>query len=285
MAQVSIGVPVYNGATTLAAVLECIRVQTFSDFEVIISDNGSTDDSRKIAADFSLRDARFRLVEQPKNIGAKNNFLALVEMAGSDLFMWRADDELSNPDYLSTLKRHFDENPRLALAAPRIRFVHDDGSTNYEEGFAIPPIRGRAKRIGESLLGASPSWFLGLWRKDVLRAALDEVLPTYPYVWGWDPITLLPVLLDEGVETDARAILIKRSISPARYRWRVPASEMWEMRRAFRRTCFAVLERRKWTIAERCILSVYLVRFANLRVYRFWKTMRAQVRELLGDRR
>lgn len=285
MAQVSIGVPVYNGATTLAAVLECIRVQTFSDFEVIISDNGSTDDSREIATDFVRRDARFRLVRQPENIGAKNNFLALIEAARSDLFMWRADDDLSDPDYLSTLKLHFDENPNLALAAPYIRFVHDDGSTNYEEVFEMPLIHERARRIGESLLGASPSWFFGLWRKDMLIAALDEVLPTYPYVWGWDPIALLPVLLDEGVETDGRAILIKRSISPARYRWLVPAGEMWKMRRAFRKTCFAAMGRRKWTVTERCILSLYLVRFANLRVYRFWKTVRAQVRELLGGRK
>ncbi|MFN4230105.1 glycosyltransferase family 2 protein [Parvibaculum sp.] len=285
MTQISIGVPVFNGAKSLDAVLECLRVQTFTDFEVIISDNGSTDGSKEIAAGFAARDSRFRLVEHAHNIGAKNNFLSLVEEANCDLFIWRADDDLCDPDFLAILKRHFDSNPELALAAPRVKFVHDDGSPNYEEDFQILSDKIRPLRIGDALMGASSSWIFGLWKRDALRHALEITLPTYPYVWGWDPLTLLPPLLDERVETDANALLIKKSISTARYRWQVPAREMWEMRRAFSRTCFIAFRQRDWTLAERVIVGVYVFRFANLRVYRFWKTVRAQMREWLGLKR
>lgn len=282
MARITVGIPVYNGAKTLRAVLDCLRTQSFEDFEVIISDNRSTDGSQEIAAEVACLDDRFRLLVQSDNIGAKNNFLALARMARSEFFLWRADDDLSDPDFLATLMSGFDSSPQLALVAPKVVFVQSDGSKNYEEAFEIPAMSTKSIRIGRSLIGASPSWIFGLWRRSDLLAALDATVPSYPYVWGWDPLALFPVLLEGRVGTDARAVLVKQAVSKARYRWRVPAGEMWEMRRAFRRTCFTIFSGKNWTVFERAILTVYILRFANLRVYRFWKTVRAHVRQLRG---
>lgn len=282
MASVSIGVPVFNGAATLRESLECLRTQTFQDIEVVISDNCSTDGSAEIAEEFSRADPRFRLVRQAGNVGAKNNFRLLIDEATSDLFMWRSDDDLSSSDFVERLKRLMDGDASVAMAAPKTVFVRSNGdiSGTYEH----VPSGGmcRSMRIGRQLLTASPTWIYGLWRRDVLRASMDRMNEGFPYLWGWDPITLFPVLLDGTVAVEAGAVLFKRDFPAQRYTSRVPARQMIEMRRAFRRSCFKEFNRRKWCPLDRCILSVYVLRFSNLRVYRFWKTARAWMREMLG---
>src|SRR5262249_38360540 len=87
--ELSIVVPIYNVAPYLAACLESLAAQTFEDFEVVMVDDGSTDDSGEIAAGFAARDDRFRLVTKAngglgaaRNTGidhASGNFLAFVD--------------------------------------------------------------------------------------------------------------------------------------------------------------------------------------------------------------
>src|SRR3546814_15784678 len=100
MASVTIGVPVYNGAATLRECLECLRNQTFRDIEVLISDNASSDNSAAIAQEFVDRNPRFKLICQSENIGARRHFVGLLEMAPTDFFMLRSDDDLSDADFV-----------------------------------------------------------------------------------------------------------------------------------------------------------------------------------------
>ena len=74
MARVGIGVPVYNGGLMLADSLECLRTQSFEDFEVVIGDNASDDETADICADFAARDNRFRHLRRPENLGSLPNF-------------------------------------------------------------------------------------------------------------------------------------------------------------------------------------------------------------------
>lgn len=282
MAAVSIGVPVYNGAATLRSALECLRVQTFTDIEIIVSDNGSTDGSREIAAEFADRDSRFRLVHQPENVGARNNFRALIDLASSDLFMWRADDDLSSEDFVEVLKRLLDDHPDAYLAAPKSLLVAPDGTVHKVAPVEEPRARWRPMHVGRMLLGASPNWVYGLWRREALRVAMDDTGAVYPYLWAWDPLTVLPAVLDEAVAGSNDAVLFKLASPTPRYSSRVPAREMIAMRRAFRRACLAEFEKRKWGWSERPVLLVYVLRFANLRVYRFFKMLRRCIREKLG---
>ena len=282
MAAVSIGIPVYNGATTLRDALECLRTQTFTDIEVIVSDNCSTDGSAEIAEAFARADPRFRLVRQAENIGARNNFRALIDLAMSDLFMWRADDDLSNETYVDVLKRRLDENPAASLAVAKTVFLNANGDVTHTYTFDAPAANWRPLRTGQTLVRASPTWIYGLWKRDALRGAMDRTGTDYPYLWAWDPMTLFPVLLDNGVVVDHEAVLIMRSMAAPRYSWRVPAREMSAMRRAFRKSCFIEFNRRKWSPLERIVLTVYVLRFANRRVYRFLKMVRVWIREKLG---
>ena len=76
MAQVTVGVPVYNGADFLDKSLACLRDQTYRDIEVLIFDNCSEDATGEIAQSFCAADPRFRYFRQPENKGCTPNFLA-----------------------------------------------------------------------------------------------------------------------------------------------------------------------------------------------------------------
>ena len=97
---VSVGMPVYNAQRYLRRSIGTILAQTFADFELIISDNCSTDDSAAICEAFARRDPRIRLIRQPHNLGAAGNFLAVLDAARAPFFVWAAADDMRSPDFL-----------------------------------------------------------------------------------------------------------------------------------------------------------------------------------------
>ena len=83
---ISIGMPVYNGEKFLRNKIESLLNQTFQDFELIISDNGSTDLTYKICNEYTKKDKRIIYFQQKKNIGGWNNFLFVLEKAKNEYF-------------------------------------------------------------------------------------------------------------------------------------------------------------------------------------------------------
>jgi glycosyltransferase involved in cell wall biosynthesis len=114
--RVSIGLPVYNGELHLAAAIESILAQTFNDFELIISDNASTDGTAAICQRYAAQDARIRNVRQPENCGASANFDYVLKAATAPLFMWFAADDACEPDLLALLVGCHDADPAIVLA-------------------------------------------------------------------------------------------------------------------------------------------------------------------------
>lgn len=99
--RVTVGVPVYNGATSIGRTLDNLLAQTFTDFEILVSDNGSTDDTEAICRRYASNDARIRYVRQPHNLGPAKNFRFLVDAARGDYFLWAACDDLRSADFLA----------------------------------------------------------------------------------------------------------------------------------------------------------------------------------------
>jgi len=97
---ISIGMPVYNGAQYVREALDSLLAQTFTDFELIISDNASIDGTQAICEEYALRDPRVRYVRQSENKGAMANFKFVLDCAQADSFMWAAYDDLWAPSYL-----------------------------------------------------------------------------------------------------------------------------------------------------------------------------------------
>src|SRR5687767_14896710 len=83
---VSVGVPVYNGEDYLAECLESLLKQSFEDFELILSDNGSTDATEQICREYAARDARIRYLREPENRGGSWNFNRLPRLARGEYF-------------------------------------------------------------------------------------------------------------------------------------------------------------------------------------------------------
>lgn len=121
--KVSIGLPVYNGESFLDATLESLLAQTFDDFELIISDNASTDRTGEIAQRFVTRDARVRYHRNPSNLGLAANYNGLVQMADGDFFKWATADDVCRPMFLECCIAALEKSPDAVLAYPRTQFI------------------------------------------------------------------------------------------------------------------------------------------------------------------
>jgi len=98
--KLSIGLPVYNGELFIERAIESILAQTFTDFELIISDNASTDSTQEICQNFSKKDNRIRIFKQEKNIGIHRNFYFLLSQAKGEYFAWTAVDDYLDKDFM-----------------------------------------------------------------------------------------------------------------------------------------------------------------------------------------
>ncbi len=114
--KVSIGVPVYNGERYLRAALDSLLNQTFTDFEILISDNCSTDSTAAICAEYAARDARVRYHRKQKNDGAVENFNSIVDRARGQYFKWAAHDDAIAPTYLEKCVALLDGDPKIVMA-------------------------------------------------------------------------------------------------------------------------------------------------------------------------
>ncbi|MGH8728501.1 MAG: glycosyltransferase family 2 protein [Burkholderiales bacterium] len=125
--RVSVGLPVYNGERYLAPTVETILGQTFEDFELIIADNASTDETARIAQDFAKRDARVRYIRNATNIGAIANFNLVFRLARGEYFKWNGYDDTLAPDYLEKCVRMLDERPGFVICHSRTQEVDHEG--------------------------------------------------------------------------------------------------------------------------------------------------------------
>jgi len=113
--RVSIGLPVFNGEGYLAEALDSILAQTYSDFELIISDNASTDRTPEICRAYAARDPRIRYYRNAKNLGASPNFNRVLELSSGEYFKWAAYDDVLGPEFLSRCITVLDQDPSIVL--------------------------------------------------------------------------------------------------------------------------------------------------------------------------
>lgn len=133
--RVTIGLPVYNGEDFLQSTLNAILNQTYTDFELIISDNASTDGTEAICTAVAARDGRVRYVRNATNIGAAPNYNRLVELARGEYFRWNAHDDPVAPTHLERSVAALRSHPDAAVVyartilideADRVLEYHDD---------------------------------------------------------------------------------------------------------------------------------------------------------------
>ncbi|HKW09676.1 MAG TPA: glycosyltransferase family A protein [Gemmatimonadaceae bacterium] len=130
--RVTIGLPVYNGEKFLGAAIDSILAQTFTDFELIVSDNASTDGTAEIARQYEARDSRVLYVRHPRNIGIAGNFWGVVTRARGELLRWVAVDDLCRPEAVARCVEALDANPSAVLAYTHTEFIDENDEPRSE---------------------------------------------------------------------------------------------------------------------------------------------------------
>ncbi len=125
---VSIGLPVYNGEQFLRDALDSLLKQTFENFELIISDNASTDNTEKICREYTKKDQRIRYYRNPENIGAARNFNRVFELSKGKYFKWAAHDDICAPSLISVCVEVLEKEDSVVLCYPKTKLINKDGN-------------------------------------------------------------------------------------------------------------------------------------------------------------
>ena len=127
--KVSVGLAVYNGERYLAEAIESILGQTAGDFELIISDNASTDRTAEICLAYAAQDSRIRYYRNPTNIGGARNENRTFHLAKGEYFRWAAHDDICAPELLEKSIKILDEHPDIVLCYPTIVEINESGQS------------------------------------------------------------------------------------------------------------------------------------------------------------
>ncbi|MEB3181782.1 MAG: glycosyltransferase [Nostocaceae cyanobacterium] len=133
--RVSIGLPVYNGAKYISEAIESILNQTYTDFELIICDNASTDETSEICQQYALSDNRVRYYRNPTNLGAIQNSNLVFELSRGEYFKWSAHDDMIAPTYLARCVEIMDTDPSVVLCHSQTVLIDAEGKE-----FAFDPV-------------------------------------------------------------------------------------------------------------------------------------------------
>lgn len=146
MTKVSVCIPAYNQAKYTGIALDSILAQDFDDYEVVISDDASTDNTPDICKVYEQRDRRIKYYRNDRNCGQWQNYLRCTELAkGEYIKPLHADDKL-HPSCLSEMVRALDEHPNVSLVASPRQLIDSQGNL-LGRAFGIP-WKGREYGIG-----------------------------------------------------------------------------------------------------------------------------------------
>jgi glycosyltransferase involved in cell wall biosynthesis len=127
MPKVSVGLPVYNGENYLAEAIDSILSQTLVDFELVISDNASTDRTQAICRRYAALDKRIRYLRNDINLGAAPNYNRVFEQCSGRYFKWLAHDDRLLPRFLELTAAALDADPEAVLCNTRTEYIGADG--------------------------------------------------------------------------------------------------------------------------------------------------------------
>jgi glycosyltransferase involved in cell wall biosynthesis len=135
--HVSVGMPVFNGERYIEQAIESIVSQTFADFELIISDNASTDDTEQICKRYSAGDPRIRYYRNDCNRGAAWNHNRVVELANGEYFKWQCHDDYCDRTLLEKCLAILHHDPAVVLCYPQFVRVDAQGKVLGVKGSRV----------------------------------------------------------------------------------------------------------------------------------------------------
>ncbi|MEU4872238.1 glycosyltransferase family 2 protein [Streptomyces sp. NPDC021608] len=168
--RLSIGLPVYNGEEYLAESFDALLGQTYEDFELIVSDNASTDGTEDVCRRYAAKDSRIRYLRLPRNIGATPNHNRVLAESRGELFKWASHDDLYGRDLLRRCVEALDERPETILAHSGQAVIDGDGRVKVPYEYTLATDSPHAPdRFRSLLFEPGGDDFYGVMRTDVLR--------------------------------------------------------------------------------------------------------------------
>ncbi|MGA7938093.1 MAG: glycosyltransferase family 2 protein [Kovacikia sp.] len=125
--RVSVGLAVYNGENFIREAIDSILAQTFKDFELIISDNASTDKTQEICLEYAAKDKRIRYSRNEHNIGGIANQNRTVELSRGEYYKLAAHDDVCAPEFLEKCVEALDRDSSIVLSYPRTKIIDENG--------------------------------------------------------------------------------------------------------------------------------------------------------------
>jgi glycosyltransferase involved in cell wall biosynthesis len=168
--KVSIGLPVYNGSKYLKRTLDCLLGQTFLDFELIISDDGSTDATEEICREYEESDSRVRYYRQPKNFGMPvKNFQFTLTQAIGEYFMFASHDDYWSKDFIEKMVKilNADKDCSLAFSDYKISNLQGEGEIliSVSSSNSMSPYLRYLSRI----IDIQPILIFGMFRRNLIE--------------------------------------------------------------------------------------------------------------------
>jgi glycosyltransferase involved in cell wall biosynthesis len=168
--RLTIGLPVYNGENYLAESLDSLLGQSYEDFELIISDNASTDGTADICRRYEKQDSRVRYIQLPHNIGLAPNHNFLVKEARGELFKWASHDDLYARDLLKYCVAGLDDDPQVVLAHSWTAMIDGSGTIIEKVEYPLATASLRApERFRSALFANGGDDTGGVMRTAILR--------------------------------------------------------------------------------------------------------------------
>jgi len=179
--KVSIGIPVYNGEKFIRKRIDSILTQTFTDFELIISDNASTDSTSNICQEYARKDERIQYFRQKNNMGPIMNLNFVLQKATGEYFTWAAVDDLWEPTFLTKNIEILESDPNIVGSISEVDFFGkyaDRYNSLYSPKMTkhrhVKPISGNYFEKAKLGLRANGTMIYGLFRTKSLQKSYPE---------------------------------------------------------------------------------------------------------------
>jgi glycosyltransferase involved in cell wall biosynthesis len=209
---VSIGLPVYNGENYVAEAIQCVLSQTFTNWELIISDNVSTDRTVSICRAFADKDSRIRLCQNKRNMGYSPNFNRVFQLSRGRYFKWIAHDDLFGVEFIESCIQELTKDDGVVLAFPKLVYVGPDGRQLRRQETSDLSIIGQtpASRVDQLMRLEAQStdifWSqFGLIRSDILSKT--GLMGLYN---GSDQVMLLELALQGNYKQVEKELFFRR---------------------------------------------------------------------------
>ena len=171
--RLSIAVPIYNGAKYMRRALDSVLTQSFRDFELIISDNASTDATPEISAEYARNDPRVRVVRRDQTMIAYLHFREVYREAAGAYFMWLAADDWWREGFLGQAVALLDSDPGIALVFSHMEVYNWATDRFGPRRYVTSSFNGRKTRLMTRILNSNPHMMYGMFRRSMLQP--DEI--------------------------------------------------------------------------------------------------------------